>query len=99
MTNTTATQSPSAHIARYVTLTSNLNLKGTASSSSSSPLKLPSLGAHIGFGGTVRNTRCFPHVTTCFSCSTTTLDQQGVLTGWCLQCKLIKSENLTSCFE
>merc|ERR1712119_145965 len=77
----------------------SLNLEGTASSSASSPLEFPSLGAHIGFGGAVGNTRCFTHVTACLSCSTATLDQQGVLTSWSLQCKLIKGENLTSCFE
>merc|ERR1712142_561994 len=100
MTNTTATTlSHSAYIARYLTLTSNLNLKGTASSSASSPFELPSLGSYIGFGGTVWHTRCFTHVTTCFSCSAATLYQQRVLTGWCLQCQLIEGENLTSCFE
>merc|ERR1719369_2611864 len=63
MTSTTATLSYSATIARYFTLTSNLNLEGSASSSSSSPFELSSLGSYIGFGGTVRHTRCFTHVT------------------------------------
>merc|ERR1712212_766772 len=77
----------------------SLNLEGSASSSSSSPFELSSLGAHIGFGGAVWHTRCFTHVTACFSCITATLHQQRVLTGWCLQCKLIEGQDLASCFE
>merc|ERR1719369_492576 len=99
MTSTTATLSYSATIARYFTLTSNLNLEGSASSSSSSPFELSTLGSYIGFGGTVGHTRSFTHVTACFSCITATLYQQGVLTGWCLQCKLIEGKDFTSCFE
>merc|ERR1712133_208442 len=77
----------------------SLDFECTASSSSSCSFELSSLGSDIRFGGTMRNTWSFSHVSTSFSCITTTLDQQSILTGWCFQCKLIKSENLSSSFQ
>merc|ERR1719376_342693 len=76
-----------------------LDLERTTSSSSTSSLELSSLGSNVGLSGTVRNTWSFTHMSACFSCCSTTLNQQCVLPCWCLQSQLVKCEDLPSCFE
>ena len=59
--------------------TTDLDLEGTACTSTSSTFEFSSLWSYIRFGWTVWYTRCFTHMSACFTCVTSSLDQQSVL--------------------
>merc|ERR1712142_1278937 len=76
-----------------------LHFEGTACSSSSSTLKLPTLGTNIRLRLAMWHTRSFSKMSARLSSIATTLYEQGVLSRWSFQSELVEGEHFSACFE